>query len=95
MKWRTDIFDEKIRHHHFHLSLLQFMKTKFVLLENHMLNRVLLYSSAILKCRPINYNIRAIIREEIVKRTVDNIKEVVQEEEKCDHSSKYHKNPRK
>ncbi len=55
------------------------MKSEFVLLANYMLNQVLLYSSAILKFIPITDNIRAIIREEIVKTTVDNIKEAVQE----------------
>ena len=82
LKRPVDISDEEILRHYLRLSLRQFMKSDFVLLANHMLNRLLSYKTAVVKCRPIIDNIGTTMGEEIAKMTVEDIKKAVEEEEK-------------
>ena len=84
LKRRTPISDEEVLRHYLRLSLPQFMRSEFVLLANHMLNRVLSYKSAVVKCRPIIDNQGTSVGDAIANMTIDDIKEAVDEEAKRD-----------
>ncbi len=96
LKWHTAILDKEILCHYLCLLLLpEFMKSKFVILVNHMLNQALSYISTILQCRPITYDGRTSIGEKIAKMTVDNIKKAIQEEENHKKDAKHQRHPSK
>ena len=80
LKRRTKISDEVLLRHYLRLSLSQFMRSEFVLLANHMLNRVLSYKSALLKCRPMINDNGTTMGVEISKMTVEDVKEAIKEE---------------
>ena len=58
------------------------MKNDVVLLANHMLNRLLSYKSAIVKCRPIINDKLTIFDNGIAHMTTEDIKESFEEESK-------------
>ena len=84
LKRRMPISDEEVLRHYLRLSLPQFMRSEFVLLANHMLNRVLSYKSAVVKCRPIMDNQGTSFGDAIANMTIDDIREAVDEEVKTD-----------
>ena len=84
LKRRTKISDEVLLRHYLRLSLPQFMRSEFVLLANHMLNRILSYKSALLKCRPIIDDNGTAMGVEIAKMSVEDVKEAVKDEQETD-----------
>ena len=84
LRRRVPISDEEVLRHYLRLSLPQFMRSEFVLLANHMLNRILSYKSAIVKCRPIVNNGGTSFGDTIATMTIEDIKEAVNEEAEKD-----------
>ena len=60
------------------------MGSEFVLLVNHMLNCILSFKPAVVKCRPIVDNQGTSFGDAIANMTIDDIKEAVDEEAKTD-----------
>ena len=81
LKRRTDISDEAILRHYLRLSLSQFMRAEFVLLSYSILNRILSYKSALIKCRPIVDDNGTAAAEAIAKMTVSQIEAAMKQDE--------------
>lgn len=81
LKRRTNISDEAILRHYLRLSLSQFMRAEFVLLAYSMLNRILSYKSALIKCRPIIDDNGTAAGEAIAKMTIQDIETAMKQEE--------------